>query len=256
MIGVFVFQSALREFMRPKRFLPWVFLGLGTLAMALLWKRFSPETENSVIYGNLSEMLVFRLLGLVSAIYTTAIISQEVEQKTIIYLLTRPVPRWQLLVARYLASVIVVSLITFIAAIFASYGVYRNQFLSNPYLWSDLKAFILGAFAYGALFLVVSLLINRAMIVCLLYAFGWETAVPNMPGESYYTSIFSYLQTLSQHPRGENNPLLGFLSGQLSTNQMSSSMPWLVLPMMTILLLALGCLWFTHFEYVPREDAE
>ena len=251
-----IFSQALREYLRPKRVLPWLMLAGVCLLLAMVWKQLDRSAEPLDQYASVSSMLVFRLLALASAIFTTAIVSQEVEQKTIVYLLTRPVPRWRLLVTRYAASVIVVALLGVIAAVVTSFGAYGGNFLSNPLLGRDVLALVVGAMAYGALFLFVSLLFNRALIICVLFAFGWESSVPNLPGDLYRLSIFSYLQAIADHPTSGGNGALALLSGTAGENGITRNMAFGILGALVVGLLLFSSWWFTHREYVPREDAE
>ncbi len=246
----------MREYLRPKRVLPWILLGGVCALLAFYWKALQPSSQPVDQYANVSSMLVFRIVALASAIFTTAIISQEVEQRTIVYLLTRPVPRWKLIVIRYLASVLVVGVLGIIGAFLTTLGAFKG-FSGNPLLAKDLQALMIGAFAYGALFLFVSLIFNRAMLVCLLFAFGWETSVPNMPGSMNSLSILTYMQAIAEHPAAQDqSKLLGIASATLGDNAVSADRAWGVLIGLTIVMVALSAWWFTHFEYVPREDAE
>ncbi len=250
-----IFSQAIREYFRPRRFLPWVFLAVICMVIAMQWKSLQVDADSAESYTKVSSIFVFHILALASAIFTTAIISQEVEQKTIVYLLTRPVPRWKLLLIRYVASVIVVSTVGILCTVLSSVGAYHG-WGSNPLLLKDCIALIVGAFAYGALFLVVSLMFNRAMIICLLFAFGWETAVPNMPGQMYLVSIYSYLQGIAEHPSAGANKLLSLLTASNGDNVLSASTSYMAMTGFVAVLLGLASWWFTNFEYLPREDAE
>jgi ABC-2 type transport system permease protein len=253
----YLYTSSLREFLRFKRLFIWVLIAFAGMGVAAIWPYLSSQATLAQQYTTVSQIFVFHVLALVSAIYTTAIVSQEVEQKTIVYLLTRPVSRWKLLITRYLASATVVALLGILGVLLVSFGIYKGGALSNEFLTKDILAMIVGAFAYGALFLVVSLLVNRAMLVSLLFAFGWEGIVPNMPGEMYRLSVYSHVLSISEHPSSSSQGnAVGFATGNLSTNAISSSSAIVTLTVMTVALVALGCLWFTRFEFVPREDAE
>src|SRR5207253_480011 len=100
----YLYFSSLREFLRFKRLVPWLLLAVLGMGLAILWPYLNKLSHPQDQYASVSEMLVFHVLALASAIFSTAIVGQEVEQKTIVYLLTRPVSRWKLLLARYLAS--------------------------------------------------------------------------------------------------------------------------------------------------------
>jgi ABC-2 type transport system permease protein len=253
----YLFQSALKDFIRPKRVVVWLLIAIATGAAARGWASLTSEMPLAQQYGQLSSILVFRLMALASAIFSTAVISQEVEQKTIVYLLTRPIPRWQLLLTRTLASASVVFMLTAFAALCVSIAVFGRAGIAQPLLISDLGTILMGSLAYGALFVLVSLMLNRAMIVCLLFAFGWESSIPNMPGYLYYVSVYSHLTAIAHHPKPTTgNGALTALSGQLSSNTMPASTAWTVLVCIVVGCMTLGCWWFTHFEYIPREDAE
>ena len=251
-----IFLQALGDYLRFRRIFPWLLLAVASFGLTFLFSYLMPTDTLGGRYSTISDIMVFKVLALASAIYTTAIIGGEVEQRTIVYLLTRPVPRWMLLLVRYVASVLVVSLLTIIVAVATSLGVYHSAVFSNPMLSHDIVAIVIGAMAYGALFLFISLLFNRAMIICLLFAFGWETSVPNMPGEVFYLSINSHVQGIAAHLAGAENKGLALLAGTAGDNIIAPSVAWFSLIGVVIVCLAAASWWFTNFEYVPREDAE
>jgi ABC-2 type transport system permease protein len=254
-MGAYLYTSSLKEFLRFKRVWPWLGLSVIGMILSIVWPMLSPNSTPADVYTSTSGMLLFHVLALSSAIYTTAVVSQEVEQKTIVYLLTRPIPRWELLTFRFLASVTVVAILGVFGVVLVSVATYHGNFLSNPLLQKDMVAMIFGAFAYGALFLLISLLMNRAMILCLLYAFGWEVLVPNMPGEMYRLSLYSYISAIGEHP-ASGGGAVAFGSGALSTNVLTAGSAYVTLTLFTAILVAVSAGWFTRSEIVPREDAE
>ena len=216
----------------------------------------TPGEEANQRYGDITSIFVFHLIALAAAIMTTSIIGQEVEQRTIVYILTRPVSRWKLLLMRYLAAVTTVAVIGLVCVLLLSIVMFGNP-LSNDLLVPDIMAIVLGAFAYSAFCLLVSLLIVRSMIVCVLFILVWETAVPNMPGDLYRISIFSYMEGIAQHPLAEGSKgSIAFFSGNIGDNVLSAGSSYPVLIIVTTALVAISLFWFTRFEYVPREDAE
>ncbi|HEY0867099.1 MAG TPA: ABC transporter permease subunit [Fimbriimonas sp.] len=256
MMAAFIFRQALSDFVRFRRVVVWalVALALGGIAQIfILVTEGGPSRQD--LYSLMSSIITFRLVALAAAIFSMAVVAQEIEQKTIVYLLTRPIPRWMLLTMRTLAATTVVILVAWACALSTSVGIFGSQ--PNPQLPRDLVALAMGAAAYTSLFVVVSLFINRAMIVCLLFAFGWETLIPNMSGQLYMLSINSYLNALSERPaiKGTDD-LFQALGGLLGTNTLTTDTAWAVLIAIIAACLGLGALWFTRNEYIPREDAE
>ncbi len=250
-----IFQQAIKEYTRFRRLLPWLALALACFGLAAVWNRLDSTATVQDGYANVSFILAYRIIALASAIFATAIVGQEVEQRTIVYLLTRPVERWKLLLFRYVAAVIVVAFLGFVGVSLTSLGSYHGLF-SNPLLMNDLKAIFIGSMAYCALFLLISLMFNRAMIICLLFAFGWESSMSNMPGDLYRVSILSYLQTIAHHPSNEGARMLDFASGTLSTNSMSETSAWLTLAILVVATVALSLWRFSTSEFIPKEDSE
>lgn len=252
-----VFAHALSDFTRLRRVLPWLavaaFLGL----LGTIWPNLDPASSPEEIYSRLSLILSYRVLALISAVFSTAVIAQEVEQRTIVYLLTRPIPRPILLLARWLASCAVVFVLAWVCMAACAIGTMGPSGLTHPVFHRDTVACAVGVLAYGALFVLFSLWFNRALIVCLVFAFGWEAAVPNMPGDPSFLSIFSYLASISQHPRSERDQaFLDLLAGQIGSVSIPPATAWAV--MIVFIPATVGSMtwWFRRSAYVPREDAE
>lgn len=246
----YLFQHALREYFRPRRLWPWLVLAGFCFLMARLWGTYAANATPEETYLQVSGLVVFRILGLASAIFVTSIVSQEVEQKTITYLLTRPIARWKIIVARFAATVMVVFAIAAVCAVATSLGATGS--LGNPKLVSDLLGLALGALAYCALFLLITLVINRPMTICLLFVFGWETVTSAMPGDLYRAAIISYLAAISG--RSKSGP--GLLPQTLDPHELTLVPSLLGLTVFALAILALSAAWFSYFEFVPREDAE
>ena len=122
---------------------------------------------------------------------------------------------------------------------------------------SPILALCLGSFAYCALFMFVGMVFNRAMIICLLFAFGWETAVPKMPGQMSYLSINSYIQAIAQHAPAPPAPSQGgFLASTVAANTITPSVGYLALLGIMVFFAVVAAFWFSTNEYLPREDAE
>ena len=55
---------------------------------------------------------------------------------------------------------------------------------------------ILGALAYGGLFLAVGTWLRKPLLPCLLFAFGWENLLGNIPGQTRLLSIVHYMRVM------------------------------------------------------------
>lgn len=141
--------------------------------------------------------------------YGTALLADEVEDRTLTYLFTRPVPRGAVLAGKYLAylvctAVVVlpsVMLVYFLVVPLLGGSIGRNF----PALLIDLGLIGAGLAVYGAVFALVGARFRRPLLTGLVFVFGWEPVVVVLPGYMKYLSVAYYLQGLAPHamPRGD-----------------------------------------------------
>ncbi len=251
MVGTFVFTHALRDFARVRRLLVWVLVAIVFYGIGVAYTRVNEGTSRQDTYVLLSAMLSYRVLALSAAIFASAVVAQEVEGRTIVYLLTRPVKRQVLLLGRAMAASLVVFAVSAVSLVAVSYATLGAK---NPFLAKDLVALAVGALAYTGLFTLVSLVINRAMVVSLLFAFGWETLALGVPGDLKLLTLNTHLLTVAQRPAPDNSA--GVLDGMIASSGLPVNVSWLVLAGVVVVTLLGSMAWFAHFEYVAREDAE
>ena len=107
MSDYFLFRSAIRDMVRLKRIITAFVLICLPAGIALLLRLNMPASEYRAdeVYAILSSGVVFGfILVILAVVFATGALSQELEQKTIVYLLTRPVPRWRILLAKFAAA--------------------------------------------------------------------------------------------------------------------------------------------------------
>lgn len=146
------------------------------------------------------------LLPLISALIGTGIIANEVEERTLIYLLTRPQPKWKIILAKTLAGYITAGLILLIALL-ATYSVMSALAGDQGWmtLFSDLSricgVLLLGLLVYLPLFGVLGAFLKKPVLAGLLFTFGWENLVAYIPGKIRLFTVVHYLHDLFPHFR-------------------------------------------------------
>ena len=253
---LFLLRTALRDVVRPKRMTAAVLLALLPAGIGLLWRGLVREGQFSPAdaYNSLSASLVFGfILTILSVIYGTGVVSQEIEQRTIVYLLTRPVPRWRILLAKFIGSALAITVTVCVSALLLALVVYGPGKLGGAgQLGRDLRILPVGALAYGSVFLLVATLLSRPLTFGLLFAFGWESWVPNLPGSFGRLSLMAHLRALAPHPASARTA--GFLDD--FNPDITQPRAWLVLGLVIAVALAAALVVFSTREYAPREDAE
>jgi ABC-2 type transport system permease protein len=134
--------------------------------------------------------------------YGTSLMADEVEDKTITYLFTRPIPRGAVLVGKFLAYlactifVVLPSVILVYLLIVPIRGSLGGSFMD---LIKDLSLLALGLAAYGAVFAFVGAKFKRPLLIGLIFIFGWEQAALAFPGYLKRFTVAYYLQGLVPH---------------------------------------------------------
>jgi ABC-type transport system involved in multi-copper enzyme maturation permease subunit len=193
------------------------------------------------IFGTIVWLLFVRfIVPVLGVFYGTALIADEVEDKTITYLFTRPIQRGAVLVGKFLAYlactvlvvlpsiVIVYFLLVPFAEIPASFG----------QLLTDLGILALGLAAYGALFALAGAVLKRPLVIGLIFAFGWEQIALVTPGYLRRFTLAYYLQGLVPHTMPSDGAISLLQAVFRESPPAATSLFWLMVVIVACLALA------------------
>jgi ABC-type transport system involved in multi-copper enzyme maturation permease subunit len=158
----------------------------------------------AVLFGALIWLLfVHFIVPVLGVFYGTSLIADEVEDKTITYLFTRPIPRAAILFGKYLAYLACTVLMVLPSTVLIYFLIVPlgggNVGEAFPSLVADLGMLTAGIATYGALFAFVGARVKRPLIAGLVFVFGWEPAVLLFPGYLKRLTVAYYLQALVPH---------------------------------------------------------
>lgn len=134
--------------------------------------------------------------------YGTSLMADEIEDKTITYLFTRPIRRGAVLVGKYFAYlacttfVVLPSVVIVYLLVVPLNGTLGGSFLD---LLKDLAMLTLGLAVYGGLFAFIGAKFKRPLLIGLIFILGWEQAALAFPGYLKKFTIAYYLQSLVPH---------------------------------------------------------
>ena len=208
------------------------------------------------IFGLMLWFLFLRFIVPVLGIfYGTALMADEVEDKTITYLFTRPIPRSAVLIGKYLAylaSTVLIVLPSVMLVYFLVVPIGGGAIASTfPTLLRDLALLATGLAVYGALFAAVGAWIKRPVLVGLFFAFGWENFALALPGYMKRFTVAFYTQSLVPHAMPQDN-LLAVLQGLFKDN-VSALQAGLTLVAMAVVALAVATRAVERREYVLEQ---
>ena len=188
--------------------------GLVSLGAPILEGPNNIRMTGPAIFGMMIWIFYLRFtVPILGVFYGTSLIADEVEDKTITYLFTRPIPKGAVLVGKYLAYlvstifVVLPSVMLVYLLIVPMQGTLGGSFLD---LVKDLTLLALGLAVYGAVFAFIGAKFKRPLLIGLVFIFGWEQAALAFPGYLKYFTVAFYLQALVPHamPKGSTVELI------------------------------------------------
>lgn len=214
----------------------------------VLAARLPAEITGLHLYGYLVALFWVRnALPLAALFYATALIADEVEGRTLTYLLTRPVRRSAILAGKFAAYVVTTLCLSLPAAVVTFFVLATSRGVglagSVPDLFRDLGVLVLTLLVYGALFALMGVLMKRPLIPGLLFLFVWEL-IANLPGYMPRFTITAWLRSLVTHrPAGRG---VSEMFGQV----LPAGLSLVVLAVLTVAFLWLAIRIFSRREYV------
>ena len=138
------------------------------------------------IFGLMIWVMYLRfIVPVLGVFYGTSLMADEVEDKTITYLFTRPIPRGAVLVGKYLAYLactvfVVLPSVVLVYLLIVPMQGQPGRGVSGPA--EGPAAAGLGLAVYGAVFAFVGAKFKRPLLIGLIFVFGWEQAALAFPG--------------------------------------------------------------------------
>jgi len=181
-----------------------VALGPATLATLVLSLDQSPPPAHEIVMYPGWFLLLQVAVPLVSLIAGSAVFSEEVDDRTVTYLFTRPFPRAALLLGRWLATAAILCLVLgggALALVLVCKGLAPPDQKDFPEGIAAplIQMAMLGGAVYSAVFAAAGTFLKRPMIVGLGYTFVIEVVLANVPGKSQGLALLYHLRSFVAH---------------------------------------------------------
>lgn len=208
------------------------------------------------IFGLFIWLLYLRfIIPVLGVFYGTSLIADEVEDKTITYLFTRPISRGAVVVGKYLAYLAATSLVVLPSVMILYFLVVPtgggSLAAAFPALVKDLALLGIGLAVYGALFAWVGAQFKYPLVTGLVFAFGWEQGIMVIPGYLKRLTISYYIQGLVPHAMPQDGALS--ILQVVVRDSLSAPMSLFWLGFIFVLFLALAARTVSRREYVLEQ---
>lgn len=196
-----LFRAHVRRVWWSRRALACLVLAAAPPSLAWLITVSNPKLTGAAIATTFGWLLLLQVVvPLIALIAGSAVITEEIEDRTISYLFSRPIPRAAVLLGRWSAALVFVSALLSGSAVltvaFASRSTVPGPPLDGGILAPLFGAAVLGGAVYTALFASAGVFFRHPMIVGLGYAFAIEGFLANLPGRNQALTVQHYLRSL------------------------------------------------------------
>lgn len=191
------------------------------------------QVGGPVMFGGMIWLLYLRfIVPVLGTFYGTALIADEVEDRTITYLFTRPIQRGAIVIGKYLAYLVCTSFVV-LPSVMVVYllltpvggGSIGQTF---PMLLTDLGLLALGLAVYGAVFAFIGARVPRPLVAGLVLVFGWEQVALIVPGYLRRFTVAYYLQSLVPHAMPQDDVVSAIQALFIEPPPAASSILWLL----------------------------
>jgi ABC-2 type transport system permease protein len=194
-----VFWLTLRQFRAGKA--AWAAIGFAALPIllaALYRVGASTEPASEALAGLYLILLAPTIVPLGALTLATTALGNEIEDRTLVYLALKPLARARIVLAKYAAALLgggaIFTLGAWLTWLVA--GVGQDAALGWRSLLALLVAVVAGIAGYGALFLLISLIAPRALLIGIVYILIWETTLARFIASLRFASVRYYTTSL------------------------------------------------------------
>ena len=186
------------------------------------------------------------IIEILAIFFGSSIIDEEVDNKTLVYLNTKPIEKVAVFIGKFLSYLTIILSMVIMGLIFTFLIAYFNNNMIGRVgeLIKYLYASVFAILAYTSIFAMLSTFFKRTAMLGLLFVFGWESIVNYMPGSTQKLTIIHFVKSLI--PQTAVNKQ--FLLFHLEPSSILTSV--LVLLSITLISIIIGAIIFKYKEYV------
>jgi ABC-2 type transport system permease protein len=198
----------LRALLGRRRTLLMVLLATTPVLLALIIRANEDGLSLRILGQTLDGIVIRTVLPLIAIVFGTAALGSELEDGTGVHLLTKPIDRWQIIVAKVVVAGTLTAALVVPSTVISGFlmGGLGGDAIAVTFAYA--LAGLIGSYVYAAIFLVLSSITTRGLIIGLAYALIWEGIVAGLLPGSQVFSVREYLngivQTLTPEAVGDS----------------------------------------------------
>lgn len=199
-----------RALLGRRRIVLLLLLPLALIALAVLLRLTGSGDQSSTAFL-MQKFAIGTMLPLLGLIAGTGVIAPEIDDGTIIHLLSKPISRPVIAQTKFVVAASLLGLFAAVPTYFAAWLLVRNEDGIAP---GFALGALVGGIAYAAVFLLLGVVTRHAVTIGIIYALVWEGLVGSLVPGARKFSIQQWAQTIagqvSDSPYLTRDVTLGF----------------------------------------------
>jgi ABC-2 type transport system permease protein len=159
----------------------------------------------------LDGVVVSSVLPLVALVFGTAALGSELDDGTAVHILTKPIPRWAIVLPKLAVAGGLSAVLLFPATIIAGVLVGGTGSRELGLTFAFAIAVVIGSFVYSAIFVALGAATSRGLVIGLGYSLLWEGLLSGALKGTQLFSVREYIRGMASvlAPRGAVESVVG-----------------------------------------------
>ena len=187
----------LRSLLGRRRSLLMLLLAAAPILLGLLVRINDEELDPGALGATIDGFVVRVVLPLIALVFGTSALGAELDDGTAIPLLTKPIDRWTIIVAKIAIAGTLTAALVVPSTVVAGFLMGGSGSDSLAVTFAFALANLIGSYLYVAIFLVLGVVTSRGLIIGLGYTLIWEAAVSDLLRGSQVFSIREYVSGMA-----------------------------------------------------------
>jgi ABC-2 type transport system permease protein len=168
-------------------------------------------TRPNALPNALDGLVVSSVLPLVALVFGTAALGSELDDGTAVHILTKPIPRWAIVVPKVAVAGGLTALLLFPSTIISGVliGGLGSRELGLTFAFAI--AVLIGSFVYASIFVALSAATSRGLVIGLAYSLLWEGLLSGALKGTQLFSVREYIRGIASAlgPHGAITSVVG-----------------------------------------------
>jgi len=195
-----IISTTFRQLLFRKQIFLMIFFMLLPVIVALVWLTNVEDPEPMYFFSEIySSLYLHIIILLVSLILSVSIFNAEFKDRTMAYLFTRPVPRWNIYVGKFVGLLLVQFVLVLPSVLITFWIVFAKGGPAG--YWDDLFFYLLvtmmAILVYSSFFTMLGIKLRSPLLIGLFVAFVWEIVISGYSTTVSKLTAMFHLQSIA-----------------------------------------------------------